>query len=373
MAENMKDMSGRTGQRGQIELWDKMWPGFHTKEEVTAYLQSSREIWQKFCLLPEKFREELIGYCMGKNGLAITYDSVFKKVFNPDIHRERVESLLSALLKKTVRIKEVLPLEGVPLTEKGSFVIFDMLVQLDDGSYADLEIEDLLDGGISGEGGEVQKKQGEDKTDQAQGGQYVHGRWMQFDTGIMKENRGLHEDVFICLDLFGKNVHNISKDSPQIDVWLTFLSATDVEVITKLAMEFPDFLDIYREIAKFVGKREELMMMLSEELYIMDRNTEREMRQDMEMENKKLMDKNMKLKHENMELMGENTELKDKNTELKDKNTELKDKNTELKDKNTELKDKNTELKDKNTELKDENTELKKQIAELQAQIAEKM
>ena len=134
----------------------------------------------------------------------------------------------------------------------------------------------------------------------------------------------------MCLDLFRKNVHNIDKNSSLTDAWLTFLSATDVETITQLIEAFPEFLDIYKEIAEFVRKPEELTMMLSEELYIMDRNTEREMRKDLENENKELEIRNNILKDENTELKDENTELKDENTELKDKNAELSGANREL-------------------------------------------
>jgi len=338
-------------------------PGLGTREDAIRYLQTTRGLWQRFCLLPEEFREELIGYCMGLNGLAVTYDVVFKKIFNPDTKKERVESLLSALLRKKVNIKTVLPLEGATLAEKGSFLVMDMLVELDDGTYADLEMQkvgykfplersdcygaDLImrqytrlhsrqSAGIPFDFRQMQKifcivlmEQSsrefieETRSADTNRQEYIHGRWMQFDTGIMKDNKGLHEDVFVCLDLFRKNVHNIDKNSSLTDAWLTFLSATDVETITQLVAAFPEFLDIYKEIAEFVRKPEELTMMLSEELYIMDRNTEREMRKDLENENKELEIRNNILKDENTELKDENTELKDKNAELSGANREL--------------------------------------------------
>ncbi|MBR1701435.1 MAG: hypothetical protein IJ716_05715 [Lachnospiraceae bacterium] len=44
-----------------------------------------------------------------------------------------------------------------------------------------------------------------------------------------------------------------------------------------LITEFPEFLPIYQEIAEFAMSPEVLMTMFSQELYIMDRNTERMM------------------------------------------------------------------------------------------------
>ena len=78
-------------------------------------------------------------------------------------------------------------------------------------------------------------------------GHYIHKRKPVFDTGIYRDNPGLHEDIFLCLDSFHSNVHNITKDCSELEAWLTFLSATDPVVIG----------------------------MLSKELYIMDKNMER--------------------------------------------------------------------------------------------------
>ena len=93
----------------------------------------------------------------------------------------------------------------------------------------------------------------------------------------MEGHTGLHEDIFLCLDIFQQNVHNVDKSSSPLDVWLTFLSATDTGTIMNLITEFPEFLPIYQEIAEFAMDPEVLMTMFSQELYIMDRNTERMM------------------------------------------------------------------------------------------------
>ena len=350
-------------QKEAIRLDKTLCPGLSTREDAIRYLQTTVGLWQMFCLLPEEFREDLIGYCMGLNGLAITYDAVFKKIFNPETRTERVESLLSALLGRKVSIRTVLPLLGTALVEKGSFLVMDMLVELDDGTYADLEMQkvgykfpversdcygaDLIMRQYTRLQREKRDRRPFDfkqmkkifcivlmeqssrefiEATQAANTsrqEYIHGRWMRVDTGIMPDSKGLHEDIFVCLDLFRKNVHNIDKNSSLTDAWLTFLSATDVETITQLIEAFPEFLDIYKEIAEFVRKPEELTMMLSEELYIMDRNTEREMRKDMEKENKALELRNNILKVENEGLKDENEGLKEKNAELIGANQEL--------------------------------------------------
>ena len=83
------------------------------------------------------------------------------------------------------------------------------------------------------------------------------------------------EDFFLCLDIFRKNIHNVDTSSSALDVWLMFLSSTDINAIRNLITEFPEFIPIYREIVEFTKNPEVLLDMFSEALYIMDRNTER--------------------------------------------------------------------------------------------------
>lgn len=108
-------------------------------------------------------------------------------------------------------------------------------------------------------------------------GKYLHRRTFCFDTGVYKDAAGLHEDIFVCLDSFHSAVHNITKDSSDLEAWLTFLSATEPEKIHELIDAFPAFAAVYREITDFIKKPEELMNMLSEALFIMDKNMERMM------------------------------------------------------------------------------------------------
>ena len=86
---------------------------------------------------------------------------------------------------------------------------------------------------------------------------------------------GFHEDIFLCLDSFHSNVHNVTKDSSELEAWLTFLSANDPVVIGALIEAFPCFAPIYQEITEFAKDPKELIGMLSKELYIMDKNMER--------------------------------------------------------------------------------------------------
>ena len=59
----------------------------------------------------EELRELFMGFCMGKKTLPVLYDTVFKKMMNPDTHPERLEDCTSEealmLLKIMASVKDV--------------------------------------------------------------------------------------------------------------------------------------------------------------------------------------------------------------------------------------------------------------------------
>lgn len=303
-------------------------PGFSTREDAVAFLRGNAGLWEQYERLPEDFRKELIGYCIGENGLLITRDFVFKKIFDPSNHPKRLESLLSALLGATVRIVSVLPTGGLQMAEKGSFVVMDVLTEMEGLGFADLEMQKIgyrfplqrsdCYGAdiIMRQYNRVRSQMREEKKD----GQpfdfrklkpvfcivlteeswsefrkwpdlYIHRRHMTFDTGIMQEEKGLREDIYVCLDLYRKKRQVIDDKMSMIDAWLTFLSETDAGRIMELLEVFPEFREPYSEIADFMRNPEELMEMYSEVLRIMDRNTERNMVADLQTEVEELQER----------------------------------------------------------------------------------
>lgn len=211
-------------------------PAFSTLEEVENYLKSNQKLWELFHSLPQKIQQELLDFCIGKKGLKITYDAVFKKIFDPKEHPERLEQIITELVGRKVKIIDVLTKEGSQLLEKGAFVIMDALVQLDDGTYANVEMQKIgynfplervdcyasdiimrqylkskaLLGNnfnfeclnkvyciIIMENSPLEFKNNCET--------YIHKRYSTFDSGIYSPNSGLHEDFFLCLDLFQKN------------------------------------------------------------------------------------------------------------------------------------------------------------------------
>lgn len=290
----------------------KIFPSFPSNQSVKEFLMKHPSAWNNFLKFPPEVRHELLDFCTGRHGLRITYDPVFRRIFNPETHRDRLESLLSSILDRQVSILEILPREGTRLSETGSFIIMDILVRLDDGSYANIEMQKIgynfpLARADCYASDIIMRQYEKIKSERGQKfsfndlhkiyciilmeqspeefhsvkDKYIHMRTAAFDTGIYKNNAGLHEDIFLCLDTFHSIVHNITKSSTSQDSWLTFLSSEDISEISELVRNFPMFLPIYQEIAEFAQKPEELMSMFSEALYIMDKNMERLMVEEM--------------------------------------------------------------------------------------------
>ena len=78
---------------------------------------------------------------MGNQGIKITYDSVFKYIFNPEAKPERLSDLLSEIIGEKVRVKQVLPGESREIFDGSSLVILDILVELESGAQADVEMQ----------------------------------------------------------------------------------------------------------------------------------------------------------------------------------------------------------------------------------------
>jgi hypothetical protein len=112
-----------------------------TREEVMSELHRDPKVWDKHCSLTPEYQESLILYAMGKRGIPVTYDYVFRDIFDPHLYPERLESLLSAILEREVHIVTILDREGIHLSENASFVIMDIVVWTADGEYINVEMQ----------------------------------------------------------------------------------------------------------------------------------------------------------------------------------------------------------------------------------------
>ena len=259
------------------------------------------ECLRQFELWSQEKKEEFIDFCTGARGVKMVYDSFFKEIMSPEVHPERLESLLSLLLKCKVIIRQILPNDSVRIADENTLLITDIIVELDDGSLANVEIQkigyafpgqrcacysaDLLLRQYKRVKGRRNKKFTyrdiktvytivffEKSTSEfhAAAEEYIHYSKQVFKSGL-KLNM-LQEYVLIPLDIYRENNHNkIIKN--ELDAWLTFFSDDRPERIIELIEKYLAFKEIYEEVYEMCRNIEGVMSMFSEELLELDRNT----------------------------------------------------------------------------------------------------
>lgn len=323
-------------------------------EELERRLSKNPLLYQGYLALSGEWKRRFQEYMAGKKTLPLTYDPFFKKLFSVDIHSERLSDFISSVLGEKVTVKCMLPNEN-RIVNEASLLIMDMLVELEDGSLVNVEIQKIpytfpgqritcyLADTMTRQYAKVKSEKGNYFTykdlnkvitiviyenspsickSENLKSEYLHKGRMKFDTGLDMEM--YQECYIIALDEFKKSEYYLSNDKgnnkrTDVNAWLSLLVTDDIEKIDRNIEKYPWLEEIYIEMAEYLVKPEEVFDMYSEALRILDENTVKYMVDE--------------LKDENKELRGENTELKGKNTQLEGENTELKGMNVELNDK----------------------------------------
>ena len=281
----------------------KYFPIIREKEEVLVEIKKSRALQEKFDKWTEEQQEEFLNLCTGVKGLKLLYDGFFKEIMNPEYVPERLNDFLSQMLCQKVRVLKVLPADSVRIADESSLLIMDIVVEMEDGSIANLEVQkvgylfpgqrsacysaDLLlrqYKRVRGETRERKKfsyrdiknvytivlfeKSPKEFYDYSE--EYYHFFEQKSNTGLVIEL--LQKYLFIPLDIFRENKHNVDIREKR-DAWLTLFSSDDPDVIIELIEEYPELRQIYEEAYEICLNVERVMDMFSKELYELDKNT----------------------------------------------------------------------------------------------------
>ncbi len=349
-----------------------------SREEVIGEITGNREYYKKYLELPDSMKEELEEFLEGKRSLNILYDNFFRKIFNPDEHRERVEKLISALIGQKVKIKAVLSREGSQLADKGSFVIMDIIVELEDGSFVDVEMQktgyrfpsqrsscyvsDMIMRQYNRRREEAGKKFSykditpvylfvlmEESSEEFVGSkEYIHRREISYSSSIdLPETASI---TYITLDSFRKNAHNIDEE---LEAWLSFLIKDDLESVTKLIDTHPEFAKMYEEIAEFRKDPKELIGMFSEALYIMDRNTEKymidELKEEAKVIKQQLDESKQQLDESRQQLSETQQQLSESQQQLSESQQQLNESKQQLNESQQQLSESKQQLDEANS------------------------
>ena len=276
-------------------------PLIREREELISEIEENPELRAVFEKWTSKNREEFLDFCTGVRGMKILYDSFFKEVMNPEYAPERLEEFLCVVLKRKVRIVRILPNDSTRIADETSLLISDIVVELEDGSLANVEIQKI---GYAFPGPRsacysadmllrqykrVRANQGNDfsynniknvyliviyETSPKEFKEfpdiYYHHSRQVFDSGLNLNL--LQEFVMIPLDIFHRKMQNKIIETP-LEAWLTFLSDDNPEHIVELITKYPKFKAMYETLYHMCQNTERVMRMFSEELRELDRNT----------------------------------------------------------------------------------------------------
>ncbi len=326
-------------------------------EEALALIKASPAAYEVFAAMPEAFKENILDFLSGNRSVDIQADPFFKKIMDPDLHPERLGSLISSVLGEDIRIDHTLPNEGIRLNEKGSFVIMDVAAVLKNGSFIDVEMQKIgynfpaqrtscyLSDMVMRQYNLLRSRSREkfsyhdmkksylfiimaqSTEDFSSTTEYIHHRKVSYSSGISLPDT--ENITYISLDTFQKTIQNISSIR---DAWLTFLSKDDAASVVELVNKYPQFLQLYKEIAEFRKSPEEVIGMYSETLAIMDRNMERLMVDELREEKERLLKNVADLRNEKNAFKQEVSSLKLETSSLKQETASLKQENAEKDD-----------------------------------------
>ena len=310
-----------------------------SREDVLAEVVSDPKLRIPFWKLNQECRERFLEFLQGTKTLPVTYDPFFKAVFHPDVHPERLSSFISSLLGIQVKVKAILPSED-RLSDGDSLLIMDVLVELEDGSLTNVEIQKVPyafpEGRMSCYSSDLVMRQyarvrGErgkhftyrdmkkvytiiifERSTQIfhrVPQHYIHRGSTKFDTGL--ELSLLQEYCLVCLDVFREFPY--AKDKNEQTAWLSFLLTETVEEAEKLVSEYPWLEEIYRELAMLRRKPEEVLGMFSDALKIMDQNTVKymidEQQQVMDEQQKKINEQQQEMDEQRQKINEQQQEM----------------------------------------------------------------
>lgn len=272
-----------------------------TEKECLAELRKHPRSYFAYQNMTQEWKNHFLGFMEGKKTLPLTYDPFFKKLFNPDIYPERLSSLISSIIGTKVTVQCILSNEDSMLPST-SLLLLDILVQLEDGSIANVEIQKIpyafpgermscyssdlmlrqytrvksLKGNaftykdlktvytivmFENSPNECKETQSADI--------YLHHGKTVFDTGI-KLNL-LQEFYVVALDVFRESKY--AKDINELNAWLSLLTAQSVDDLAALVSDYPWMEAICKDMSEYMYDPKEVVTMFSEALRMLDENT----------------------------------------------------------------------------------------------------
>ena len=387
-------------------LLKSYFPMIQSREEILQRIYTNPRMQQLFESWTVLQQKEFLDFCSGARGIKVLYDSFFKEVMNPEYDPTRLESFLTALLNRKVRIKEVLPNDSTRLSDESSLLITDIIVELEDGSLANIEVQKI---GYAFPGARCAcyssdmllrqyKRVRQRSIDPVTGrdtfsyrniskvylivlyekspdelkkcpDHWIHRSKVSFDSGLSMDL--LQDYIFISLDIFRSKMHN-KKVTTLLEAWMIFLSIDDPDEIIRLITSFPQFKPMYETLYQMCRNVENIMGFFSEELREMDRNTVRymidELQKEVDVQNATIAENTAVIAEMNAAIAEKESLIAEKDSALAEKDSALAEKDSALAEKDSALAEKDSALAEKDSALAEKDSAL----AEKDSALAEK-
>ena len=355
-------------------------PMLKSREEIQKTIDERESLAGIFYSWEKKRQEEFLDFCSGARGVKMLYDVFAKAILDPEKYPERLNDILSLLLKKKVTIIKILPNEGIRIAAEKSLLVMDIVVKLEDGSIANVEIQKI---GYAFPGQRCacyssdlllrQYKSTREALDNAKRfsyrdmknvytiifleksgplfqqypEEYLHYFEQESNTGLKLEL--LQKYIFVPIDIYLKKKENIDI-SNRLNAWLLFLGSDDPSDIIRLIERYPEFKAMYQQIYEMCECVEDMMGLFSKELARMDENTVTYMMDEMQEE----IDK-------------KKAELDQTKAEIDQKKVEIDQQKAEIDQQKAEIDQQKVELNQQKVALAEKDSMLAKMQAELQA------
>ena len=365
----------------------KYFPMLKNREEIQKTIDEREELTAIFNVWEKKRKNEFLDFCSGARGVKMLYDIFAKAILDPVKYPERLEDILSILLKRKVTIIKILPNEGIRIAAEQSLLVMDIVVKLEDGSIANVEIQkigyafpgqrcacyssDLLlrQYKTIREEADVEEEKRFSYRDvkdvytivflEKSGGafkeypaKYLHYFEQKSDTGLTLEL--LQKYIFVPIDIFLKKKDNIDI-SNRLNAWLLFLGSDDPGDIIRLIEASPEFKAMYQQIYEMCESVEDMMGLFSKELAIMDSNTVTYMMDEMQAEidkQKELIDQNIdKIYQQKVEIDQQKVEIDQQKVEIDQQKVEIDQQKVEIDRQRAALAEKDRLLEELQAEL----------------------
>ena len=363
-------------------LLKSYFPMIQSREEILQRIYTNPRMQQLFESWTVLQQKEFLDFCSGARGIKVLYDSFFKEVMNPEYDPTRLESFLTALLNRKVRIKEVLPNDSTRLSDESSLLITDIIVELEDCSLANIEVQKI---GYAFPGARCAcyssdmllrqyKRVRQRSIDPVTGrdtfsyrniskvylivlyekspdelkkcpDHWIHRSKVSFDSGLSMDL--LQDYIFISLDIFRSKMHN-KKVTTLLEAWMIFLSIDDPDEIIRLITSFPQFKPMYETLYQMCRNVENIMGFFSEELREMDRNTVRymidELQKEVDVQNATIAENTAVIAEMNAAIAEKESLIAEKDSALAEKDSALAEKDSALAEKDSALAEKDSLL-----------------------------